>query len=86
MSDIIVSKPSYANRDEDYDDSKPIYIYEAKGKQLTVAELLRALINLVRENPDAKNATVSHVEFGGITESRTVDIDRKGNVVISAGY
>jgi hypothetical protein len=59
----------------------PITIVEAKGQQLTLAELLAALSDHLEKNPEAGATPVFHVEFGGITRSSMLTFDN-GKVVM----
>ncbi len=45
--------------------------------QLTVGQLADFLIRLLVKKPDAKDWKVSHVEFGGATDSTYVEVDEK---------
>lgn len=50
-------------------------VVEAKGRQLTLAELFAALSEYLEKNPESGTKPVFHVEFGGITESHTITFD-----------
>jgi hypothetical protein len=57
-----------------------------KKTPLTVEELISYLQELVKKDPEMKNATICHVEFGAITKSYTLYVteeDDKPAVVIS---
>lgn len=56
-------------------------IVEAKGRQLTLAELFSALSMYLEKNPEAGVMPVFHVEFGGITKSSAITF-ADGEVVI----
>jgi hypothetical protein len=54
---------------------------EAKGGQLTLGEVLAALQEHLKANPEAASLPVFHVEFGGITRSLSLTIDGKMAVI-----
>ncbi len=47
----------------------------------TVADLLKALNKMVKQNPDVVKMPVYTVEFGGLTEVNYVSIDRNRVVI-----
>ncbi len=56
-------------------------VVEAKGRQLTLAELFAALSEHLEKNPEDGTKPVFHVEFGGITESHTITFDDNSVVI-----
>lgn len=56
-------------------------IYTCKNNQLTVGELLRILQDIVKDNPEALDGAICHVEYGGLTKSTTVEITYDGIVI-----
>ena len=62
----------------------PKTTYTAENGQLTVGELMKILETIVSKNPEAKDAPVSHVEFGGVTPTRILETGKYG--VILAQY
>lgn len=55
----------------------------AKGRSLTVAELLAALTDLLKRRPEVQNRPVMKVELGSLIATIEVDVTRDGTVVIT---
>ena len=72
-----VSEPIVSNEDSCND-----MTYDAYDEQLTVKEMLDFLQHMVEKNPAFVEMPIYHIEFGGLEQSITININR-GRLIIS---